>query len=128
MQASAGPRARFLEGDGTVTVPVWSPRHIVVQTDCTVCGPLMIRQFYYPEWRAQLVSQSRPLAVTVALPQGLLEVQVPPGRQQVLLEIPRGLSEYAGDWVSGICALAIGGMFVLGYANDRSRHRPASHS
>lgn len=128
MQASAGPRARFLEGDGTVTVPVWSPRHIVVQTDCTVCGPLMIRQFYYPEWRAQLVSQSRSLAVTPALPQGLLEVQVPPGRQQVLLEIPRGLSEHAGDWVSGICVLAIAGMFVLGYATDRSRLRLASRS
>jgi len=57
-----------------------------------------------------------------------LEVQVPPGRQQVLLEIPRGLSEHAGDWVSGICALAIAGMFVLGYATDRSRLRLASRS
>jgi hypothetical protein len=127
MQASTGPRARFLEGDGAVTVAVWSPRHIEVQTDCTVCGPLMIRQFYYPEWRAQLVSQSRPLAVTAALPQGLLEVQVPPGRQQVLLEIPREVSERAGDWISGICALAIAGMLALGYANDRSRRRLASH-
>ena len=127
MQASTGPRARFLEGDGAVTVPVWSPRHIEVQTDCTVCGPLMIRQFYYPEWRAQLVSQSRPLAVTAALPQGLLEVQVPPGRQQVLLEIPREVSERAGDWISGICALAIAGMLALGYASDRSRRRLASH-
>jgi len=128
MQASAGPRARFLEGDGTVTIQIWSPRHIVVQTDCTVCGPLMIRQFYYPLWRAQLVSQNSPLAVTPALPQGLLEVQVPPGRQQVLLEIPRGRSEHVGDWISGICALAVAGMFVLGYANDRSRLRLASHS
>lgn len=123
MQASAGPRARFLEGDGTATVPVWSPRHIVVQTDCTVCGPLMVRQFYYPEWRAELVSQSRPLAVSAALPPGLLEVQVPPGRQQILLEIPRGLSEKAGDWISALCALAIAGMFALSYANGPSRRR-----
>ena len=128
MQASAGPRARFLEGDGTVTVPVWSPRRIVVQTDCTVCGPLMIRQFYYPLWRAQLVSENRPLAVTPALPQGLMEVQVPPGHQQVLLEIPRGPSEHAGDWMSALCVLAIAGMFVLSYVNDPSRRTVASQS
>jgi hypothetical protein len=128
MQASAGPRARFLDGDGTVNVLLWSPRHIEVQTDCTVCEPLMIRQFYYPEWRAQLVSQNSPLAVTPALPQGLLEVQVPPGRQQVLVEIPRGLSEHVGDWISGICALGVAVMFLLGYANDPSRRRLASQS
>jgi hypothetical protein len=128
MQASAGPRARFLDGDGTVNVLLWSPRHIEVQTDCTVCEPLMIRQFYYPEWRAQLVSQNSPLAVTPALPQGLLEVQVPPGRQQVLVEIPRGLSEHVGDWISGICALGVAVIALLGYANDPSRRRLASQS
>ena len=128
MKASAGPRARFLEGDGTVTVPVWSPRHIEVQTDCTVCGPLMVRQFYYPLWRAQLVSENRPLAVTPALPQGLLEVQVPSGRQEILLEIPRGLSEHLGNWISAICALAVIGIFVLSYVNDPSKRRVDSQS
>jgi 6-pyruvoyl-tetrahydropterin synthase-like protein len=123
MKASMGPQVRFLEGDGTATVLLWSPRRIELQTDCTVCGPAMIHQFYYPEWRAQLVSQSRPLAVTAALPEGLVEVQVPSGRQQILLEIPRGLSEHAGNWISAACALAIAGMLALSFINDPSKRR-----
>jgi len=121
MKASMGPPVRFLEGDGTATVLLWSPRRIELQTDCTVCGPAMIHQFYYPEWRARLVSQGRPLAVTAALPEGLVEVQVPPGRQQILLEIPRGLLEHAGNWISATCALAIAGMFALSFINDPSK-------
>jgi hypothetical protein len=128
MKASMGPPVRFLEGDGTATILQWSPRHIELQTDCTVCGPAMIHQFYYPEWRAQLVPQGRPLAVTAALPEGLVEIQIPPGRQQILLEIPRGISEHVGNWISAACALAIAGMLAWSLTNDPSRRRLGSQS
>lgn len=69
----------------------------------------MIRQFYYPSWRAALlspykVSPFQTLDIKAAMPEGLLELQVPPGRQQIQLEIPIGRAERIGCWVSVLFA------------------------
>jgi hypothetical protein len=121
MEASMGPQVRFLAGQGTASVLLWSPRHIEVQTDCNDCGPLLVSQLYYPEWKAQLASGLQPLSVGVALPQGLLEVQVPPGRQQVRLELPRGIAERVGNWLSVLGVLACAALFAFSFARGRRR-------
>jgi hypothetical protein len=122
MRASTDAPARFLAGQGAASVLLWSPRHIEVQTDCNGCGPLVINQLYYPEWKAQLASGLQPLSVGVALPQGLLEVQVPPGRQQVRLELPRGVAERAGNWVTFLGVFACAALCAFSYARGRQRH------
>ncbi|HVH87993.1 MAG TPA: hypothetical protein VM912_14795, partial [Terriglobales bacterium] len=76
LEASTGPAARFLEGHGTATVLIWKPRHIEVLTDCAACGPLVVRQLYYPKWKARLVSGGVELLVEPKLPQGVLAVRV----------------------------------------------------
>jgi hypothetical protein len=124
LRASTGPRARFLTGQGAAAVLLWKPRHIEVQTDCMACGPLMVNQFYYPKWKAQLLPQGTPLPVAPALPEGLVEVQAPPGRQKILLEIPYGLDERTGDWLSALGTLVCAVLLGMGFA--RSRHRPAA--
>lgn len=65
----------------------------------------MINQFYYPEWKARVVGGSSSVEVKAAMPQGLLEVQVPPGRQMTRIEISAGFAERLGRWLSGFCAL-----------------------
>ena len=65
----------------------------------------MVNQFYYPEWRAVNVNDGRLLDVKAGLPEGLLEVQVPPGHQQVRLEIPLAFAERLGRWISVLCVL-----------------------
>jgi 6-pyruvoyl-tetrahydropterin synthase related domain len=105
LRASTGPQIRFLTGEGTANVLLWKPRRIEFQTDSSTGGWVMIRQFYYPSWRAALVSpyQVNPfqtLDIKAAMPEGLLELQVPPGRQQVQLEIPIGRAERIGCWMS----------------------------
>lgn len=124
LRASIGPPVKFLAGQGTAAVLLWSPRNIEVQTDCDACGPLIVNQLYYPEWKAQLVSGHRPLFVGPVLPQGLLAVQVPPGRQQVRLEIPRELTEYVGNWISALGVLAMAVLCVLSFVRDRHRLLP----
>ena len=121
LEAAKGPAARFLTGDGTAMIVAWKPRHIEVQTDCAACGPLVVKRLYYPRWRAWLVPRGEPLSVAPVLPQGLLAMQAPPGRQQVLLEIPRSLDEQIGDWLSALGLITCGALGASRFLRDRPR-------
>jgi hypothetical protein len=122
LQASAGPPAKFLTNSGTANVLLWKPRHIEVQTNSSTGGWVMIAQFYYPAWRAALVSPYQALDIKAAMPEGLLEIQVPPGLQQIRLEIPIGRAERIGFWISAwFAVLCIG----VGWRQRwESRHSP----
>lgn len=105
LRASLGPQVRFLTGSGSAIALLWKPRHIEVQTNSPTGGIVMINQFYYPAWRAVLLSPYHMLDIKAAMPEGLMELQVPPGLQQVQLEIPIGRAEHIGRWISAACAL-----------------------
>jgi hypothetical protein len=118
LAASARPEASFPDGRGTATVLLSKPRHIEVLTDCAACGPLVIRQLDYPKWRARLAS-GEPLPVEPALPQGLIAVVAPPGRQRIVVEMPRGLDEKMGDWLSGLGVLVCGWLAAFDSLKNR---------
>jgi len=105
LEASRGPRARFLAGTGTVDVLRWQPRHIEFQAQSSTGGNVMINQFYYPAWRAALIDPYHALATKAAMPEGLLELDIPAGLHTVRLDIPTGLAERLGAWVSLLCGL-----------------------
>jgi hypothetical protein len=119
LKASAEPPARFPAGRDTAQVLLWKPRRIEVQTECEPCGSLIVNQFYYPTWKAQLLPEGTPLPVGRALPQGLLEVRVPPGRHEVLLELPRGRDEQIGSWMSATGILICIALFIAGARRER---------
>jgi hypothetical protein len=152
LEASAGPPIKFLTGNGAATVSIWKPRLIEFSTDAapentpttapdntlgatpdgtprgvinTPTGALvMVHQFYFPLWKAHLLS-GVPVPVSVALPPGLIQLQIPPGHQQIRLEIPRENDERIGDWLSAFCALLC--IALLFFApGDRSPGTPIS--
>ncbi len=104
LRASAGPHLTFLGGSGSADVLLWKPRHIEFLTNSSTGGPVMINQFYYPAWRA-LDDNRQAVQVRARAPEGLLEVNVPPGLQRIRLEIPLGPAERIGRWISGLCVL-----------------------
>jgi hypothetical protein len=118
LRATEGPQLRFLTGTGTANILRWKPRHIEIETNSPTGGQVMINQFFYPSWRAELVGNSRALEVSAAMPQGLLELQVPPGLQHIELEIPVARSEYIGLCISAVC-LALNATLV--WSNTRNR-------
>lgn len=134
VEASMGPRIRFLSGKGSAAVLLWKARHIEVQTDCgpsgppsgSPCGFLMVSQFYYPKWQASLVPDGKPLPIEAVLPQGLIQVQVPPGHRQIRLEIPRGLDEQIGNWLSALGVLVCGALCVSGLVRGHAHSGPQS--
>jgi hypothetical protein len=105
LQASTGPRVSFSGTPGSVNVLIWKPRHIEFRTDSGTGGAVMINQFYYPAWQAEVDGQPGPAGIEAAMPTGLLELRVPPGIHNVRLEIPVSTVERLGDWVSALCAL-----------------------
>jgi hypothetical protein len=54
--------------------------------------------------------QTLDIDIKAAMPEGLLELQVPPGRQQIQLEIPIGRAERIGYWISAIFAVLCAGV------------------
>jgi hypothetical protein len=122
IEASTGPQIRFLTGLGTTNLLLWKPRHIEFETNSSTGGWVMVRQFYYPAWKAAMVSPYRTLDVRAAMPEGLLEIQVPPGLQRIRLEIPIGYAERIGHWISVWFAVLCAG---VGWRQRwHSRHSP----
>lgn len=105
LNASKGPPVRFLGVAGTSDVQRWEPRHVEFQVDSSTGGRVMINQFYYPCWTASLDDTKLPLQVKAAMPEGLLELEVPPGHHKIRAEIPIGLAERAGRWISASSVL-----------------------
>lgn len=105
VQASTGPRVRFTSGVGTANVWAWMPRHIEFQTNSSTGGQVMINQFYYPSWQASLVPSAQRLVTKPAMPEGLVEVRVPAGQEQVSLDIGVEPAERVGLWISGLSVM-----------------------
>jgi len=124
LESAALPPARFPAGQGTAQVLLWKPRHIEVLTECDVCGPLIVNQLYYPKWKAQLSPEGKLLPIEPVLPQGLLKVQVPPGRHQILLNLPRGLDEQIGAWMSAMGILVCIVLLIASFVGSKRTRLP----
>lgn len=102
--ASFGPKIRFRENSGSADVTMWAPSRIEFKTNSHDGGWVMVNQFYYPTWIA--LSGNASLEVHPALPEGLLQVRVPSGSQDVRVEIPVSKAEWLGRWLTISCIAA----------------------
>lgn len=84
---------------------MWKARHIEFQTHSATGGWVIVHQFYYPRWTASLSASGSPLHTRAVVPEGLLEIEVPPGHQQVRVEIPKSVPERAGAWISAVATV-----------------------
>jgi hypothetical protein len=116
-RATQGPRARFITGSGIADTLRWKARDIEFSSDSPNGGWVEVNQFYYPAWRAEAVGTSLPLETRAALPEGLVEVQVPPGRQKIHLQIPVQPAERAGRSISLASLLLFGFLATRKEAN-----------
>jgi hypothetical protein len=84
-----------------------------LQTSSSTSGLVMVDQFYYPAWQGRVVGGA-PVELQPAMPQGLLEMHVAAGHEQVRLDIPVGKAEIAGRVLSVASALVCGILFWVG--------------
>ncbi len=103
--ASSGPKVRFREGGGSTQLLLWKPRKIELQTQSSTGGWIMINQLYFSTWEAELIDQGKRAMIRPAMPEGLIEVQAPPGNQHIEIDIPISRMEYMGGWLSVLSLL-----------------------
>lgn len=122
LQASAGPRVRFSGATGATRVLAWAPRHIEFEAASENGGQVIVNQFYYPLWQARFAGRGELLKTDAAMPEGLVQVRVPPGRAKVVLEIGSGPAEIAGWWTSATCVLLAVSLLLYRW-RGKSRHQ-----
>jgi hypothetical protein len=111
----AVPQAQFSAGSsvsqrlGNVQVIRWQPPHIELAVKTDIAARIKLHQYYYPGWVARLDGGTTRLEVRPSRPDGLLEVQVPPGTHRVRIEREALLEERAGQILSGVSLAMLAG-------------------
>ncbi len=111
--ASHPPQAVQLEaGDhrnsGAVKVESWQPRRVILKVEALRDAVLTVNHFYYAGWQARIVGTDGRLAIRPS-GDGLMQVDVPPGSYNLVLELPRVRAELAGIWISIVSLLLLAG-------------------
>ena len=106
-------QAASMEGEqATTTLLSRSPRRMVVAVDMPAEGWVKLPHFYYPGWRAVTGEPATQLPVRPSTPEGLIEVNAGPGRQEILLELVTSGAERIGYGISGF-SIALLGVFAF---------------
>ncbi len=120
------PRAVVVGGEGAWEIRRWSPRDIAAQVSTSEGVTLMIGQFFYPGWTAQIVGSPCCLPLGPSDPDGLISVKVPPGGHLIQLRLRPGPEERAGSAISAASALITLALALwLGFGGRRSAARQA---
>jgi hypothetical protein len=100
------------EGTGRAEINFRKPRGIDLHVDTSTGVSLVVPQFYYPYWTAQIAGQPNSLTLSPSDPDGLLRLRVPPGDHQIQLRLKRSGAEFWGQIIS-LASLIIALSLVL---------------
>jgi len=101
------------QGTGVASVTTVSPRSIQMEARCETDCILQVGQFYYPAWRLR-TNPATKAELYPGTPGGLIELSLPAGNYQVVLEIPHDLPERLGTLLSLTCLLVVIGFAITG--------------
>jgi hypothetical protein len=93
-------------GTGDAAVTSVLTRSIQIEARCKSDCILQVGQYYYPTWRMQTVPATE-AKLHAGSPGGLMELSLPAGEYHLVLEVPHGLSERLGAWLSLACLLVV---------------------
>jgi uncharacterized membrane protein len=103
--AAANSRAEFQDSTGEVTMVSWKPRDVVFEVSSPSAAALLVHQFYFPGWKADL--DGRAILVTPSQPHGLIQLLIPGGKHRLRLQLRAEREEVAGRIISGISAVGV---------------------
>jgi hypothetical protein len=106
---------RFESGGGSAKVERWAPRDIRVRLRCERDSSLLVHQFYYPGWRANVTME--------ASGQGLIRVKARAGEYELRLWLDGGRMETVGKWVRALSVVMVLVLWVAGCVERPSRRQ-----
>lgn len=97
---------------GIARVESWQPRHVVLKIGAWRDSRLTLNHFYYAGWQGRIDTAGTILDVSPS-PGGLIQMDVPRGDYDLIVELPKDRAERAGT-VIFLLSLALLGAAVIG--------------
>jgi hypothetical protein len=101
--AAHPPKQAHLTGQaaaGSALIENWKPRRVLLKVDAPAAGQLILNHFYMEGWRARLEGSPTDLTVNPSQPDGLIEVGVPAGVFNLIVDLPPDPAERTGKLIS----------------------------
>jgi hypothetical protein len=97
------PMIQIVAGQATATIVSQASRKFTIVVDAVGPATLRLGQLYFTGWQAR--TGERLLPVRPSADMGLVELDVPPGRYELIVELGRGVLERGGIAVSTVAAM-----------------------
>jgi hypothetical protein len=94
---------------GTVVVEDWQPRRTKLRIDSSRDSQLTINSFYYDGWQARIARRKETLIASPS-PEGFIQLSIPQGVYELILELPKDRAERMGGMVSLLCVVMVAGL------------------
>jgi len=88
------------QNSGVATVLDWKPRRVLLNVDAPEAGVLTLRHFYYAGWSARVAATGEAIPIGPSTPAGFMQLSVPQGKYEIVVELPTQPTEKAGRLIS----------------------------
>jgi hypothetical protein len=115
--ATHPPKTAWLEAlsngqtNGTARVESWPPRRVVIKIEASRDSRLTLNHFYYVGWQGRIDDTGTILTVSPS-PDGLIQLGVPKGDYDLIVELPKDRAERAGTVISLVSLALLGGAAI----------------
>jgi len=97
---------------GAAAVVDWKPRKVILEVDAPQAAPLTLRHFYYAGWSARIQDTGAKIPIAPSAPDGFMQLSVPQGEHQIVVELPAQPTEKAGRLISLLSLAVLAGILL----------------
>jgi hypothetical protein len=112
-QSAFFPAGSADDVSGSAWVLDWKPRRVLLDVNAPEAGALTLRHFYYYGWSAELADTGAPIPIGPSIPDGFLQVGVPQGKHEIIVELRTQPSEKAGRLISLASLACLVGILIF---------------
>jgi hypothetical protein len=88
------------ESEGAASVIEWKARKVILDVDAPAAAPLTLLHFYYAGWSARIAQTGEAIPIGPSSPDGLMKLNVPQGRDEIVVELSTQPTEKVGRLIS----------------------------
>jgi uncharacterized membrane protein YfhO len=115
------------ETTSTAFVESWQPRRVQFEIHSSQESQLTINHFYYQGWQGRVAGAKGTLIASPS-PEGFIQLTIPQGDYELVLELPRDRAERVGSLVSLLCVVMIAELIGRAWRRDEQRTDPSLRS
>lgn len=108
-----GRRGLVETTSGTAVARRTGPRELELQVETAAPATVVVRQLYYPSWKAVSMPEDVALPLRASSPEGLVAFDVLPGGHRIKLELETTRSETIGACLSLAALILVGGLSLF---------------